>query len=114
MHTHAHTYTHIHTHIHTHARTRWHVHINGIPNTNIISHYVSGLQEHHFIFNKKEELVSFCVVVDTLYVLTVNCNTCILEGSLKPPERYLKITEKGEQCQSTCLKEPFIVFNPTK
>ena len=91
----------MHTCIHTYTCTHTHAHTNTIANTNIISHYVFGQQEHHFIFNKKEELVSFCVVVDTLYVLTVNCNMCILEGSLKPPERYLKITEKGEQCQLT-------------
>ena len=62
------------------------------------------------MFNKKEELVSFCIVVDTLYVLTVNCNACILEGSLKPPECYLKITERGTNSTLLCSNKDMYVY----
>jgi len=54
-------------------------------------------------------MVSFCVMADTLYLLKVNCNKCILEGSLKPPERYLKITEKGMLSLYITLKNNLIV-----
>ena len=78
--------------------------------TGCIAYKHTHLQTLSFI--KREELVAFTVVVNTYYQLLVDANAIIMEGSLKPPERWFKVGENGGSlsppislpvCLSVCL-----------
>ena len=78
--------------------------------TGCINYKHTHLQTLSFV--KREELVAFTVVVNTYYQLLVDANAIIMEGNLKPPERWFKVGENGGSvsppislsvCLSVCL-----------
>ena len=77
--------------------------------TGCITYKHTHLQTLSFV--KREELVAFTVVVNTYYQLLVDANAIIMEGNLKPPERWFRVGENGESVspvsqsvsQSVCL-----------
>ena len=86
--------------------------------TGCIAYKHTHLQTLSFI--KREELVAFTVVVNTYYQLLVDANAIIMEGSLKPPERWFKVGENGGSlsppislpvCLSVCLSVCLFIFN---
>ena len=82
--------------------------------TGCITYKHTHLQTLSFI--KREELVAFTVVVNTYYQLLVDANAIIMEGSLKPPERWFKVGENGGSVStpislSVCLSVCLFIFN---
>ena len=71
--------------------------------TDCITYQHTHLQTLSFV--KREELVAFAVVVNTYYQLLVDANAIIIEGNLKPPERWFRVGENGGSVSSlsVCL-----------
>ena len=69
--------------------------------TDCITYQHTHLQTLSFV--KREELVAFAVVVNTYYQLLVDANAIIIEGNLKPPERWFRVGENGGSVSPVCL-----------
>lgn len=52
-----------------------------------------------------EDLVSFCVLANCLFMLVVNANKCLLEGSLKPSDEHLKLSPEDPQMVDICHQQ---------
>lgn len=52
-----------------------------------------------------EDLVSFCVLANSLFMLVVNANKCLLEGSLKPSDEHLKLSPEDPLMVDICHQQ---------